>query len=344
MKVLVTGGAGFIGSHLVDAYLSAGHQVAVVDDLSSGRRENVDPRAAFHQVDIRDPRIAEVFAAEKPDLVNHHAAQIDVRKAVDYPRLDVEVNVLGTIAVLEQCVKFGVGKVIFASTGGAIYGELETLPADEGHPVRPLSPYGIDKHMGEHYLRFYHETRGLQFAALRYANVYGPRQDPRGEAGVVAIFANAMLAGKTPTIYGDGEQVRDFVYVGDVVRANLLAGKREAPGPLNIGTGAAVSINEIYRTLAEIIGFGGPPAHAEGKAGDVRRSALEARLAAQVLGWQPETSLQEGLRRTVEWFRERDQGSLAPPPFVGEGGAGGSHNLLRPPSPPPQSSPIKGEE
>ena len=305
MKVLVTGGAGFIGSHLVDAYLAAGHEVAVVDDLSSGRREQVDPRAGFHRVDICDARLEAVFAAEKPDLVSHHAAQIDVRKAVADPRLDVGINVLGTINVLEQCARAGVRKVVFASTGGAIYGELETMPADESHPVRPLSPYGIDKHTAEHYLRFYRETRGLDVAALRYANVYGPRQDPHGEAGVVAIFASAMLAGRTPTIYGDGEQVRDFVYVGDVVRANLLAGERETPEPVNVGTGIGASVNDIYRTLAQIIGFTQPALYAEGKAGDVRRSALDAARARQTLGWEPQTSLEEGLRETVAWFRAR---------------------------------------
>jgi UDP-glucose 4-epimerase len=305
VKVLVTGGAGFIGSHLVDAYLAAGHQVAVLDDLSSGRRENLAPRATFHQMDVRDPRIAEVFAAEKPELVNHHAAQIDVRKAVENPRLDVDINVVGALNLLEQCVRFGVRKVIFASTGGAIYGELERMPADESHPVRPLSPYGIDKHVVEHYLRFYRETRGLEFAALRYANVCGPRQDPRGEAGVVAIFTDAMLAGKTPTIYGDGEQVRDFVYVGDVVAANLLASEREAPQPVNIGTGVATSINRIYAILAAIIEFPHGPIYAPGKAGDVRRSALDARLAREVLGWRPRTPLEEALRLTVEWFRGR---------------------------------------
>lgn len=308
MKVLVTGGAGFIGSHLADAYLEAGYQVAVVDNLSSGRLENVDPRANFHQVDIRDAGLASVLAAEKPDLVNHHAAQIDVRRAVEAPGLDVDVNVLGTINLLGQCVRFGVRKVVFASTGGAIYGDVETMPADEGHPVRPLSPYGIDKYVGEHYLRFYRETHGLEFAALRYANVYGPRQDPHGEAGVVAIFARAMLDGQTPTIFGDGEQVRDFVYVGDVVQANLLAAQRDTPEPINIGTGAPTSINQVYHHLAQIVGHSHDPKYAPGKAGDVRRSALGCARARQVLGWQAETPLEDGLRQTVAWFRQRATG------------------------------------
>ena len=305
MNILVSGGAGFIGSHIVDAYTAAGHNVAVVDDLSSGSRANLNTAAAFHHLDILDPALDEVFAAHKPQVVNHHAAQIDVRKAVADPARDIMVNIIGTVRLLERCAAHGVKRVIFASTGGAIYGEPEYLPADENHPVRPLSPYGLDKFAAEHYLRIFQEQGGPARVVLRYANVYGPRQDPHGEAGVVAIFASAMLRGEAPAIFGSGEQTRDFVYVGDVVRANVLALEAETPGPFNVGTGLAASVNEIYDALAAATGFAQPARRALERPGEVQHIYLDYRAAEQRLGWSPQVVLEEGLARTVEFFRGR---------------------------------------
>ena len=305
MRILVTGGAGFIASHIVDAYVAAGHEVAVIDDLSSGSRENINPAAAFHQLDILDPCLEEAFAAHRPQVVNHHAAQIDVRKAVADPARDIAVNIVGTVRVLERCAAHDVERVIFASTGGAIYGEPQYLPADENHPVQPLSPYGLDKFAAEHYLRIFHEQGGPTYVILRYANVYGPRQDPHGEAGVVAIFANAMLRGEAPTIFGDGEQTRDFVYVGDVVRANLLALEATHTGSFNIGTGEPTSVNRIYRSLAEAIGFDQPARYAPARPGEARNIHLDCALARLHLGWSAQVTLEDGLARTVEHFRRR---------------------------------------
>ena len=301
MKILVTGGAGFIGSHVVDAYARAGHQVVVVDSLTGGRREQVNAAARFYAVDIRSPQLREVFERERPDVVNHHAAQASVIVSINDPRADADVNVLGTLNLCTLCVQFGVRRLIFASTGGAIYGDPQHIPADEQHPTTPLSPYGIHKLVGEHYVRYF--GSGLTWAVLRYANVYGPRQDPHGEAGVVAIFTRAMLDGKTPTIFGDGKQTRDFVYVEDVAGANLLAATAPASGLANIATGVETPVSEIFRHLAELTGFRGTPTYAAARPGEVYRIALNPSQAKQWLGWAPQTSLVEGLRRTVEWFR-----------------------------------------
>jgi len=305
MRILVTGGAGFIGSHIVDAYIAEGHEVVIVDDLSSGSRENINPGAVFHDLDILDPRLEQVFAAHRPQVVNHHAAQIDVRKAMADPARDIAVNVVGTVRLLERCVTHGVERVIFASTGGAIYGEPQYLPADENHPVQPRSPYGLDKFAAEHYLRIFHEHGGPAYTILRYANVYGPRQDPHGEAGVVAIFASAMLRGQTPIVFGDGEQTRDFVYVGDVVRANLVALESKLHGPFNIGTGRPTSVNEVYRQLAQTVGFDQPAHYAAERTGEVRNIHLDCSLAQRLLDWSAQVTLEEGLARTVEHFRQR---------------------------------------
>jgi UDP-glucose 4-epimerase len=309
VRILVTGGAGFIGSNIVDAYVGLGHEVAVVDNLSSGSRANVNASAAFHELDILDPRLDEAFAAHRPEVVNHHAAQIDVRKSLANPVHDIEVNVIGTVRLLERCAAHGVKRVIFASTGGAIYGEPEYLPADETHPVKPLSPYGLDKFAAEHYLRIFREQGGPQVAILRYANVYGPRQDPHGEAGVVAIFAHAMLTGEAPGIFGDGKQTRDFVYVGDVVRANVVALDADLPGPVNIGTGRATSVNDIYAGLAKAVGFDRPARHEQERPGEVRDIYLDCGMAARFLGWRAQVMLEEGLSRTVEFFRAAGRGS-----------------------------------
>ena len=302
MKVLVTGGAGFIGSHIADAYLAAGHEIVVVDNLSTGRHEYVNPGARFYEVDIRGPELREVFERERPEVVNHQAAQASVILSIDDPRLDAEINVLGTVHLFALCAEFGVRRIIFASTGGAIYGDPEHLPVEETSPARPLAPYGISKLTGEMYLRFF-SARGLQWAILRYANVYGPRQDPYGEAGVVAIFTRAMLEGRSPVIHGNGTQTRDFVYVEDVARANLLATDALTSGLANIGTGMETSVNEIYRQLAAFTGFRGRPTYAAARPGEVYRIALSAEPAKQWLGWMPRTTLSEGLRRTVDWLR-----------------------------------------
>lgn len=303
MKILITGGAGFIASHIADAYLARGDEVVVVDNLVHGKRERVSPRAAFYEVDVCSPQLADVFAAERPDYVSHHAAQMDVRKSVEDPTFDASVNVLGGINVLEQCRKFGVKHVTFSSTGGAIYGELEQVPAPETHPVRPISPYGASKFAFETYLFLYRYNYGLDYTILRYANVYGPRQDPHGEAGVVAIFGNLMLSSKRPTIFGDGEQVRDYVYVGDVVAANLLCGPHVSGEIFNIGTGIATSVNDLFRTMRDIIGFPDDAHYAPARLGELAVSALDAAKVRQKLGWQPSVSLREGLERTVEFLK-----------------------------------------
>jgi len=304
VKILVTGGAGFIGSHVVDAYVGAGHQVVVVDSLATGRRERVNPAAQFYPLDIRSPELRDVFERERPDVVNHHAAQASVIASINDPRTDAEVNALGTLNLCNLCVGFGVRRLVFASTGGAIYGNPQHIPADEQHPTTPLSPYGIHKLVGEHYVRYFGST-GMTWAILRYANVYGPRQDPFGEAGVVAIFTRALLDRKAPTIFGDGKQTRDFIFVEDVARANLLAATVPTSDLANIATGAETSVNEIFRHLAELTGFHGTPVYAAARPGEVYRIALNPAHVKQWLRWMPQTGLVDGLRTTVEWFRER---------------------------------------
>ena len=305
MKILVTGGAGFIGSHVVDAYLEAGHQVAVVDNLASGNRANVNPAATFYDVDIRDPEMAEIVERERPEVVNHHAAHIDVRRSVADPLYDTSVNVVGSIALLEACRKAGVRKVIYISSGGAMYGEPEYLPCDESHPVRPLSPYGANKHTVEHYLYMYRENFGLSYTVLRYPNIYGPRQDPFGEAGVVAIFTERMLKGQPVVINGTGEQERDFLYVGDCVSANLLALEGGDGREYNLGWGIGTTVNEVYRRLKEITGYPLDAEHGPAKTGETFRIYLDTALIRKELNWSPRVPLEDGLARTVEFFRGR---------------------------------------
>ena len=305
MKILVTGGAGFIGSHVVDAYVAAGHDVIVVDDLSTGRRENLNPRARFHQLDIGDPRTAELVRDEKPEVLNHHAAQMDVRRSVADPLFDARVNILGTIHLLEAARQAAVQRLLLVSSGGAVYGEQETYPAPETHATNPLSPYGVSKRSSELYAFFYQAEYRLPFVALRYANVYGPRQDPHGEAGVVAIFTGRMLGDEPVVVNGDGRQTRDYVYVGDVARANLLALETRATGPFNIGTGVETDVNALASLLLAAAGSRSQVRHGPPKSGEQRRSVIDCRRAAELLGWRPEVSLAEGLGRTVAWFRER---------------------------------------
>jgi UDP-glucose 4-epimerase len=302
MDVLVTGGAGFIGSHVVETLIQEGHRVIVVDNLSHGHRENLHPDAVFYQVDIRSPELQTVFARERPEVVSHHAAQIDVGRSVQDPTYDAETNVLGTLNVLECCRSTGTRKVIFISSA-AVYGEPRRLPCDETHPIHPLSPYGASKYAIEVYLRTYRSTYGLETTILRYGNVYGPRQDPHGEAGVVAIFTNLMLAGDAPRINGTGEQERDFVYVGDCARANHLALTRGSGGVFNISTGRGITINQLYETLRDLTPYEGAAQHGPEKPGEIFKITLDANRAAGTLGWQPSVPLEEGLAHTVAFFR-----------------------------------------
>jgi len=305
VHVLIAGGAGFIGSHSAEALLARGHRVTALDDLSHGKRENLPAGVELVVHDIRAATLSEVFASLKPDAVLHLAAQMDVRKSVADPTFDASVNVLGTVNLLEAARRAGTRRFVFASSGGAIYGEQETFPANETHPRRPASPYGVSKLCGEEYLAHYSMAHGMSCAAMRYANVYGPRQDPHGEAGVVAIFLARMLANQAPTINGDGMQTRDYVYAGDVARANALALESHLQGAINIGTAREATVVELAGLLAAAVGFGERLSHGPGKAGEQRRSAISPRLAQEKLGWKPTVSLEDGVRATADWFRAR---------------------------------------
>jgi UDP-glucose 4-epimerase len=309
MNILVTGGAGFIASHVADECLARGHRVVILDDLSTGAVGNINPKAVFLRADIRDPELADTFTREKFEAVIHHAAQMDVRKSVEDPSFDASVNILGTINLLENCVRTGVKKFVFASTGGAIYGEQDYFPADEEHPVRPLSPYGISKLSIEKYLYYYGAVHGLTSVSLRYGNVYGPRQNPHGEAGVIAIFATKMLAGGRPVINGEGLQTRDYVYVADVVKANMFALGHGGAGVFNVGTGVETDVNTLFRTLRGLTGSACTEEHGPAKKGEQMRSVLDARLLNRTAGWSPETPIAEGLAKTVEFFRAKAGGA-----------------------------------
>lgn len=307
MKILVTGGAGFIGSHVVDLFLGEGHQVVVVDDLSTGRLSNLNPDATFYQMDIRSPEMEEIFKQERPEVVDHHAAQMDVRRSVIDPLFDADVNVLGSIRLLELSKEFGVRRFIYISTGGAVYGEPEYLPCDEEHPINPICPYGASKHTVEHYLYMYQQLYGLDYVVLRYPNVYGPRQDPHGEAGVVAIFTGQMLSGAQVVINGDGDQERDFVYVSDCARANLLALSTEHVNNIyNLGFGRGTTVNQVFATLRQITDYPLAPIHGPAKPGETRRIYLDAGKAAALLGWEAEVELEEGLNYTVSYFKQTE--------------------------------------
>lgn len=307
MKVLITGGAGFIGSHITDRVLSEGHEAVIVDNLSSGKEKNINPSAIFYKVDISDPKLEKVIAKERPDIICHHAAQINVRKSTEDPVFDAQVNILGTIHLLELARKYGCKHLIFASSGGAIYGEQEKLPADENHSKIPLSPYGITKLTGENYLYFYKQEYGVNYTALRYGNVYGPRQDPHGEAGVIAIFTQRMLRGEEVIINGTGAQTRDYVFVGDVVEANMRAiAKREVySGPFNVGTGLETSVNQLFKSLILLTKSDIEEVHGPAKKGEQMRSSLDYSKIKRKLGWEPQVSLQKGLEKTVEYFNNQ---------------------------------------
>lgn len=305
MKILVTGGAGFIGSNIADTYIELGHDVLIIDNLSSGKKENINPKAKFFKADIRNAHaIKTIFAKEKPDILNHHAAQINLRKSISDPVFDADVNIVGLLNLLEAGIKNNLKKVIFASSGGAIYGEAKILPTPENYePKQPLSPYGITKMMSEYYLNYYFNNYGLHFAILRYSNVYGPRQDPFGEGGVVAIFTQKLLKQKKPVINGDGKQTRDFVYVKDVVEANVLALNKNVNTAINIATGVETSVNKLCNLLSNKTNTFFSEIHGSSKLGDQQKSVLDIASARKILGWRPRTSLNKGLNQTINFFR-----------------------------------------
>ncbi len=309
--VLVTGGAGFIGSHVADRLLQEGCEVHVLDDLSGGVRENVPEGAVFHEMDVRSDDVRGLFEAHRFEALCHLAAQMDVRRSVADPQFDASVNVLGFLNLLEAGRQAGLEKVAFASTGGAIYGEPDPDvndggPQPESHPTRPMSPYGITKLVSEHYLRFYAQTYGIETAALRFGNVYGPRQNPHGEAGVVAIFTQRLLRGEPVTINGEGTQTRDYVFVADVVRAFVAALGNEGSGVYNVGTGVETDVNQLFRHINRLTGANVDEAHGPAKPGEQQRSVLDVSHTAEALDWQPETDVATGLEETVEWFRQRE--------------------------------------
>jgi len=303
LRILVTGGAGFIGSNVVDTLIDDGHEVSIVDNLSSGFERNLNPKARFYHMSIRDGDLSDVFERERPEVVNHHAAQIDVRKSADDPVADAEDNILGSLNLITNCVRSGVGRIVYASTGGAIYGDPEYIPADEDHPINPISQYAVSKHTVEHYLYLYSTLHDIKYVVLRYANVYGPRQNPHGEAGVVAIFATQMLTGVQPSIFGPGDKTRDYVHVSDVVAANVLALHRGDNSIINIGTGVETSDQKVFDSLADVLEYDGRPDYAPLRMGEVHRISLESSRARAELGWSPRLSFREGVAQTAEYYQ-----------------------------------------
>jgi len=301
--ILVTGGAGFIGSHIADAFLERGWRVSIIDNLATGSRANVPPRANFIEADLRDPNLLAVLDELRPDVVCHQAAQVDVRTSVRDPAADAETNVIASLRLLQKSFESGVQRFLFASTGGAIYGEPLEVPQTEAHPRRPMSPYGCAKLAVEHYLDYYREVHGMATLALRYANVYGPRQNAHGEAGVVAIFAGRMLRGEEVTINGSGEQTRDYVFVGDVVRANVAGVEHALTGAYNVGTGIETTVNELHAKMADAAGVTRAPKHAPAKVGEQMRSVLDGRALREIARLAPPVTLRDGLAETMEWFR-----------------------------------------
>lgn len=303
MRVLVTGGAGFIGSHLVDRFVEENHEVSVVDDLSTGKRKRVNPKARFYKADILSTKLERVFKKERPEIISHHAAQINVRRSVKDPLFDAQVNILGLLNVLQLSVKYGVRRVLFASSGGAVYGEQQTFPATEEHAAHPLNPYGVSKLAGEHFLYYFRQSSGLATACLRYSNVYGPRQDPFGEAGVVAVFTQKLLRGEPPLINGTGRQTRDFIFVEDVVDANMAVLHGGQEGVFNVGTGRETSVNELCALLKQVVGAEVREQHGPEVSGEVARSCLDASRLRKATDWAPKVTLEEGLQRTAGYFK-----------------------------------------
>ncbi len=307
MRIAVTGGAGFIGSHVVDAYVAAGHEVLVIDNLSAGRREYVNSEARLVVMDIADPAVEELLRRERIEVLNHHAAQIDLRYSVTHPEEDARQNILGSLRLYEAACRAGVRRIIFASTGGAIYGEQREFPAEETHPTAPIAPYGVSKLAAEKYLECYGRLYGIEAVILRYTNVYGPRQNPKGEAGVVAIFLGKLLAGEPPLIYGDGEQTRDYIYVEDVARANLAALEPAASGVYNCSTGVETSVNALLRMLQQLTGRWIAPQYCAARPGELRRSVCSPERLRRELGWCPQVPLPEGLFRTLQALQAQGQ-------------------------------------
>lgn len=305
LKVLITGGAGFIGSNIADEYIKKGHKVVIVDNLSTGKKENINPKAKFYLADVSDiKKLNEIFKKENPAIVNHHAAQLDVRKSVQDPSYDAKINILGSLNILQNCIKFKTKKIIFASSGGTIYGEC-AKPATETKQGEPLSPYGIAKFATEFYIKSFAQLYGIKYTILRYANVFGPRQDPHGEAGVVAIFTGKMLNNEELFIFGDGKQLRDYVFVSDLVNANLIALNKGDNEIINIGTQKGSSVNDLCRTMAKITKYDKNPTYKPARAGELFKSVLAINKALKVLKWKPETSFENGLLKTINFFKNR---------------------------------------
>ncbi len=305
MNVLVTGGAGFIGSHVVDRFIQEGHQVSILDNLSTGKRKNVNREAVLYKADICGTRLERIFKRERPAVIVHLAAQINVRKSTEDPMFDTNVNVVGTINLLQLAVKYGVRKIVFASSGGAVYGEQYQFPVPESHPTCPLSPYGINKLSCEHYLEYFRHEAGIGYAALRFGNVYGPRQNPEGEAGVIAIFSQQLLNGQQPLINGNGLQTRDYVYVRDVVESVMIASDEQVNGIYNVGTGEETTVNDIFHRLKALTGVESKELHGPGKKGEQLRSVLDCSKLTAETGWEPTISLAQGLAETVEFFQRK---------------------------------------
>jgi len=313
MKILVTGGCGFIGSHLVDRLIKEKHKVVVIDNLSTGKKENLNPQAKFYKLDIRNQKISDVFKKEKPEIVFHLAAQIDLRKSVENPIEDAKINILGSLNIIQSFIRVisrnrsheFASKIIFASTGGAIYGDANIIPTSETYPEMPVSPYGIEKLVFDKYLNYYYKVFGLPYTSLRLSNVYGPRQNSKGEAGVIAIFCDRMFKGKQAIINGSGKQTRDYVFVNDVVEANILALKKNKIGIFNIGTTKETDVNTIFRKIRKLTGSDCKEIHIPEKPGEQKKSCLDFKKAKKELGWQPKYDLDRGLRETVEWFRNK---------------------------------------
>lgn len=304
MNILVTGGAGFIGSHLTDKLIEVGHEVVVIDDLSTGTKENLNPKATFYERSITDD-LSDIFEKFKPEVVFHVAAQIDLRKSVESPVFDANTNILGSLNILENMKKFGSKKIIFSSTGGAIYGDGVKIPTGETEATEPCSPYGIAKLSIEKYLNFYKKTHGIDFTSLRYGNVYGPRQNPKGEAGVISIFVQKILDGEQPIINGSGKQTRDYVFVADVVNANLLSLEKNANGAFNVGTGKEIDVNTLFRKIVKYMDVDVEEVHGPEKPGEQLKSCLSYSKIENELGWKPEFDIDKGMKKTIEWFKSQ---------------------------------------